>query len=201
MADWDADRPRLRVNLEQVSQDLYQWVIQRDRFTASVIKRWHRKTMAGLDVPHPNRVARFRGETGLKLEPVFVGSREGTKAERVAEEVDAFVSRLQAVFARLDTLLPPASELDRDGLQAVIELAAWAHSEWVRIHPFCNGNGRSARMLANAILMRYGLPPVLQLRPRPPSPCAYAGARGMDGDASPMESLLRRLLRDYPNQD
>ena len=201
MTDWDADGPRLRANLERVLQDLSVWASQRDKLTASAIKRWHRQTMAGLDVPHPNRVARFRGEPGLAFEPVFVGSRQGTKAEHVAGEVDAFVRRLQTVLARLDTLLPPTSELDRDGLQAVIEVAAWAHSEWVRIHPFCNGNGRSARMLANAILMRYGLPPVLRLRPRPPSPYAHAGAQGMDGDASPMESLLRRLLRNYPNED
>jgi Fic/DOC family len=157
--------------------------------------------MAGLDVPHPKLIARFRGEPGLEGEPVHIGLRQGTKAEQVADEVDAFVARLQSVTARLDTLLPREAELDRDGLEAVIELAAWAHSEWVRMHAFSNGNGRTARMLANAVLMRYGLPPVLRLRPRPPSPYSHAGAEGMDGNAKPMEALLRRLLRGYPNED
>ena len=112
-------------------------------------------------------VGRFRGEPGLEGEPVYIGSHEGTKAELVEGEVGAFIRRLQAVSERLDKLFPSGEELDRDGLEAVIELAAWTHSEWVRIHPFRNGNGRSARLLANAILMRYGLPPVLKLRPRP----------------------------------
>ena len=157
--------------------------------------------MAGLDVPDPNVLGCFRGEPGLEGVAVYVGSREGTSAALVAGEVDAFVERLQAVAHRLDALLPGGKELDRDGLEAVIELAAWSHSEWVRIHPFCNGNGRIARMLTNAILMRYGLPPVLRLRPRPTSPYGYAGAEGMEGNAKPMENLLRRLLRNFPNDD
>lgn len=201
MADWDNDGPTLQANLEQVLEDVAQWAGKRNRITGATIKLWHRQTMAGLDVPHPKFVGRFRGESGLEGQLVFIGSDEGTKAELVAGEVDACIARLQSVVGRLDELLPHGEELDRDRLQAVIELAAWAHSEWVRIHPFGNGNGRTARILANAILMRYGLPPALRLRPRPPSPYGYAGAEGMQGNTKPMESLLRRLLKDLPKAD
>lgn len=148
----------LRANLARVLEEVAQWADQRDRITAATIKRWHRRTMAALDVPHSKFVGRFRGELGLEGRPVFIGSHEGTKAESVAGEVDAFIRRLQSVVSQLDRLLPRGEELDRDGLQAVIELAAWTHSEWVRIHPFGNGNGRTARILTNAILMRYGPP-------------------------------------------
>lgn len=201
MADWDADGPQLQVNLERVLEDIARWADQRGKITVATIKRWHRQTMAGLDVPDPKVVGRFRGEPGLEAEPVFIGSHAGTSAALVVDEVDAFVKRLAAVSGRLDKLLPSGEELDRDGLEAVIELAAWAHSEWVRIHPFCNGNGRTARTLTNAILMRYGLPPVLRLRPRPRSPYGHAGAAGMEGNAKPMEVLLRRLLKDFPKED
>ncbi len=37
-------------------------------------------------------------------------------------------------------------------------LAAVAHSWFVYIHPFADGNGRTARILMNLILMRYGYP-------------------------------------------
>ena len=198
MADWDADGPKLQANLERMLEDVATWADQRDRITAAAIKRWHRQTMAGLDVPDPKFVGHFRGEPGLEGEPVYIGSHEGTKAELVAGEVDAFVKRLQAIADQLDKLLPSGEALDRDGLEAVIELAAWTHSEWVRIHPFSNGNGRTARILTNAVLMRYGLPPVLRLRPRPPSLYGQAGAEGMEGNAKPTEALLRRLLKDYP---
>lgn len=41
-----------------------------------------------------------------------------------------------------------------------IELAAWTHAEFVRIHPFVDGNGRTARMLMNYQLMLAGFLPV-----------------------------------------
>ncbi len=41
-----------------------------------------------------------------------------------------------------------------------IELAAWTHAELVRIHPFVDGNGRTARMLMNYQLMLAGYLPV-----------------------------------------
>ncbi|MBI4447418.1 Fic family protein [Candidatus Woesearchaeota archaeon] len=41
-----------------------------------------------------------------------------------------------------------------------IELAAFAHHELVRIHPFVDGNGRVARLLCNLILMMKGYPPI-----------------------------------------
>lgn len=41
-----------------------------------------------------------------------------------------------------------------------IELAAWTHAEFVRIHPFTDGNGRTSRLLMNYQLMYYGFLPV-----------------------------------------
>ncbi|MFI3141946.1 MAG: Fic family protein [Clostridia bacterium] len=41
-----------------------------------------------------------------------------------------------------------------------IELAAWTHAEFVRIHPFIDGNGRTSRLIMNYQLMAYGYPPV-----------------------------------------
>lgn len=42
-----------------------------------------------------------------------------------------------------------------------IELAAFAHHELVKIHPFVDGNGRVARILCNLILMNKGYPPII----------------------------------------
>lgn len=39
-----------------------------------------------------------------------------------------------------------------------MELAAVFHHRFVQIHPFTEGNGRTARLLMNAILMRFGYP-------------------------------------------
>ena len=40
-----------------------------------------------------------------------------------------------------------------------IEKAAWLHAELVKIHPFQDGNGRTARLVMNCHLMSRGLPP------------------------------------------
>ena len=67
---------------------------------------------------------------------------------------------------------PPPSEMYRqvkaffadlpykkDELNA-IELAAWTHAEFVRIHPFEDGNGRTSRMIMNYQLMAGSFLPV-----------------------------------------
>lgn len=40
------------------------------------------------------------------------------------------------------------------------ELAAWTHAEFVRIHPFRDGNGRTSRLLMNYQLMANGFPAI-----------------------------------------
>ncbi len=50
--------------------------------------------------------------------------------------------------------LPTTHEIQEDP----ITLAAVAHTWFVSIHPFIDGNGRTARLLMNLILMRYGYP-------------------------------------------
>ena len=41
-----------------------------------------------------------------------------------------------------------------------VELAAWTHAEFVRIHPFIDGNGRTARLIMNYQLMINGFLPI-----------------------------------------
>ncbi len=45
-----------------------------------------------------------------------------------------------------------------------IEYAAIAHFKLVHIHPFVDGNGRTARLLTNLILIKYGFPPIVVLK-------------------------------------
>jgi excisionase family DNA binding protein len=45
-----------------------------------------------------------------------------------------------------------------------IDTAARIHQRFVDIHPFIDGNGRTARLLLNMYLMRNGYPPVIILR-------------------------------------
>lgn len=194
MVDWDADSPRLRQNLIEVLRDVRDRAARREVPTIEDARRWQRDTMAGLIAPNRKHVGRFRGEPGLETTRVWIGSHEGVAPERIASELAAFERTLQRVVAALDARYAVGGALDTDGLAAVVDLCAWAHAEWVRIHPFVNGNGRTARIWANALLMRYGLPPVIRLRPRPDSGYGDAAAAAMTGDWRPIAAVFRRML-------
>lgn len=51
-------------------------------------------------------------------------------------------------------------ELAKKGDLNGIELAAWTHAEFVRIHPFLDGNGRTSRLLMNYQLLSRGFLPI-----------------------------------------
>lgn len=196
MAHWDEDSPRLRQNLTRVPASARDNANRRVKPTATLAKRWQRETLAGLKVPDRRYVGRFRGEAGLEDVGVSVGGVPGVQPSEVASALRTFESTLQATAAALDAQYPARQNLDGDGLRAVIDLAAWTHAEWVRIHPFANGNGRTARLWANFILMRYGIAPCVRLRPRPDGGYRTAGAAAMKGDWRPTATVFGQMLHD-----
>lgn len=68
-------------------------------------------------------------------------------------------------------------------LFAVVELSAGAHGEWIRIHHYANGNGRTARLWANWVAVRYGLPSFVRIKPRPGGLLYAQAAQSSMGDA------------------
>ncbi len=197
MPNWDEDSPQLRENLARVLEEIVRASEQRETPTLEAARRWQTLVMKGLDVPDSRFVGAFRGKPGLENVQVRVGANHGVDSANVAEELARFEAKLQTLVAELDVLLPIGQEPDADQLAAIVDLCAWVHAEWVRIHPFANGNGRTARLWANSLAMRYGLPPFIRLRPRPNAGYGDAGAKAMQGDWKPMAVALRRLLDDF----
>jgi hypothetical protein len=101
------------------------------------------------------------------------------------------------LVAELDGVLPPGKEPDADELAGIIDLCAWEHSEWVRIHPFCEWQRPNPRLWANSLALRYGLPSFIRLRPRPNASYGQAGAKAMQGDWKPTAVVFHRLLEDF----
>ncbi|KFM79166.1 Adenosine monophosphate-protein transferase FICD-like protein, partial [Stegodyphus mimosarum] len=75
---------------------------------------------------------------------VFVGEHSPPPASHVPSLVQDLVEWLQS-----ETQLHP------------VKKAALAHYKLVYIHPFVDGNGRTARLLMNLILMQAGFPPII----------------------------------------
>jgi len=91
-----------------------------------------------------------------RTEPVAAGGEEccppGLIGQRLAEFGTQLNERLSAVEA------DPYEGEERFKTQ--VELATWAHIEYLRIHPFVDGNGRTARVLLNIMLKRFDLYPI-----------------------------------------
>lgn len=80
----------------------------------------------------------------------------------------------------------------------IVELAAMAHYKFVKIHPFYDGNGRTARLLMNLILMRRGWPPaVLAVRDR--KRYYNALAKADKGDYVPFVNLAAQAAESMLN--
>lgn len=82
-----------------------------------------------------------------RKEPIFVtGSDfEFPAPSKVSYLMQKFIAELPNLHARYHP----------------IEYAARAHAQLVTIHPFVDGNGRTARLLMNVLLMRSGYPIVI----------------------------------------
>lgn len=201
---WDAPSPELAANLHAVSRRLTAHAISRAPLTLDEIRHWHGRMLQGLAIPEAGRLGvseddlrgHFRGPPRLAHVRVAIGLHHGAEPAEVAAECERFIRTLDSLVAALDGQIPigttaaasPAAFAD------VTEAAGWCHATWVRIHPFGNGNGRTARLLCNWLLLRYGLPPVLTPRPRPGVPYAQACEEAMAGRHQATVRLLRGLL-------
>lgn len=103
----------------------------------------------------------------------------------------------------LENVLEDLKEWARSGLD-IVEQSAMLHHRAVQIHPFPNGNGRWARMLANILLKQNGLSPIHWPEELIGSESAirseYLDAiRAADqGDYEPLVSLHRRYVPAPP---
>lgn len=196
MPDWDEDSPKLRQNLSHILDEIVERAEQRETPTVELARRWQRLFMQGLKA-EPRHVGAFRGEPGLERTGVKIGRFRGSPAARVADDLKKFEKIIQTAVAQLDRNIPIGSKLNPDQIDAVLDLCAWAHAEWVRIHPFANGNGRTARLWANFLALRYRLPPFVRLRPRPNEGYEEAGAKAMQGNWKPTAVVFRRILNRF----
>jgi len=197
MADWDANSPELENNLRRVLEEIHGAARRRETPTVEAARHWQAESLRDLVVPDARYVGAFRGEPGLENVQVRVADRYGVAAPNVGGALADFEHTVQQVIERLDQLIPSGIDPDSDQTAAILEVCAWIHAEWVRIHPFANGNGRTARLWVNSIAMRYQLPPFVQLGPRPAAGYGAAGAEAMRGNWEPTIAVLRKLLEDF----
>lgn len=92
---------------------------------------------------------------------MFFGPFTGSPPGQVAAELAPFWTSLQGALDRLDAAMPDATAATPSRLNMALDTLAKHYATWLRIHPFADGNGRTARVLANWILARYWQPLIL----------------------------------------
>ena len=196
MADWDSNSPILQANLEALLKSLLNVASKRTVLNSDDARIWHKKIMQNLKVPKPEYVGRFRGEAELENIQVSIGSYSGSDPSQISSEIVKFDDKLNKAIAILDHEISYGEELTADNIKNILEVCSWAHAEWVRIHPFTNGNGRIARLWANTIAMRYGLPPFVRLRPRPDGGYGRAAQAAMTGSYDATIPVFLEMLNE-----
>jgi Fic family protein len=213
---WDESDPTVKQlidrNLAKLLPDVFASGRRRDPVSLRLVREWHRRTLKGVPLNERNVAGVFRGGGSAKYRlrryNVIIGGSLGVDARHVAAQVKQFEEALRDKVNDLDSRIDagtPAKDLEGE----VLDLCAWAHGEWARIHPFADGNGRTARAWLLWCAARYGLPPFLVLRPRPglrhpsgrPTPYEMAAEASMSGRHQPMQIVLRDMLADYRRQN
>lgn len=204
---WNEDPPgsedRIRRSIEAVLEDIARHAPDRHTPTVAMAREWHRRLCSGVPLPVPYYAGEVRDSDPACPElygyEVIVGNAHGVPAAQVPAELEAFEDAVRRAVAVVDERIPPGSRpQDQGQLYGIAQLAAYVHGEWVRIHPFANGNGRTARLWANWIALRYGLPPFVRLKPRPEGALyRSAAAASMRGDHNPMATVLLAMLASH----
>ena len=83
--------------------------------------------------------------------------------------------------------------LDAKSATESIELAAWTHAEFVKIHPFVDGNGRTSRLIMNYQLMSHGYLPVSIPKEERLVYFDCLEAYAVDGNIEPFKELVAKL--------
>lgn len=93
--------------------------------------------------------------------------------KNIDDENAGVYRRVNVTVAGADSIPPDALQVpaDMDALEQwynsmsrrlhPVEIAARLHSDFIKIHPFVDGNGRTARLLMNLELMKNGFPAVI----------------------------------------
>jgi hypothetical protein len=204
--DWSDDQPtdlpRIVANIAGLWPSVEADAKARTTPSLELALMWHQAIYDGVSVPDADYVGAIRDSDPahpcLVDYEVGVGSAPGVLARDVPDALDAYIRAVRQVIASLDRAVPSATTPNEGPVvMATVRLCAYAHGEWVRIHPFANGNGRTARVWANWLAVRYGLPGFVRIKPRPEDALfAGAAAMSMRGDHRATEVLFVAMLND-----
>ena len=128
------------VNHKQCVERIERFVQKKEALTIDFILELHRIILHGID---DENAGRFRRQNVRILGVVHLPP----DARKVPREMEELIAWYYSNYRKMP----------------VPQLAADLHHRFVWIHPFIDGNGRTARLLMNLVLMKRGYPPAVIL--------------------------------------
>ncbi len=113
-----------------------------------------------LKAPYDKKTKNAAGLPTSKTIQVGQYKTTDNHVETVTGEMFYFASALETPAKMADLIAWYAAQQARADVNPIL-LAAEFHYRFIRIHPFDDGNGRTARILMNFILMRFDYPPAV----------------------------------------
>lgn len=195
---------RIEANYAWLQRDVVREALGGVRPSIGGVRTWHQRSLEGVRLAEPWVAGHFRGEgpphSRLRDYPNKVGDVEGAPARTV-------VRLVTEAFENLDRILDELDGRRREGeapstlYSDVLDCCAWVHGQWVRIHPFADHNGSTARLLAVSVALRFGIPLVLPGKPRSAIPAVgigldygVAAANQMLGDDQLMKVFMHQVV-------
>lgn len=147
----------------------------------------------------------------------YAGNVRQDDANRLCLGINVEVDSIQGadfreVIARLhrltDSLRESISESElnwgfhpnNERAKRVALILAVTVGEFIRIHPFLNGNGRVSRLIWRRGLQRFGVPAQVRIAPRPDPPYSALMKASMRGDDGQLALEILRHLASHPPQ-
>lgn len=124
------------INIQNAINYIEENLQEEDKITPAFIRELHTITVKGLKHDGSNKPGAFRtGEVSIANSSCVVSTPQA-----IPGDITELVSYINA---------------DHEKKEDIIRIAC-AHHRFVQIHPFDNGNGRTARLLTYAMLIKYG---------------------------------------------
>lgn len=130
----------------------------------------------------------------LKTYRVTIGNVTNVaQPENVLKELAAFTDSTKRLVQSIESA--PNFDPD-DRLWAVIVAVCFVLAEFMRIHPYANGNGHMGRFMVWSFLLKFGyVPRDWPLEERPPEPYIQCLDRWRAGEPVPLQLFLLQCIK------
>ena len=164
----------------------------------SIVRDFHRQLFRST-VPLAYYAGNFRQQDFRRpclAQNVRVGSVLGKPFQEVLSSIDSLFAQITVALRSFEKSWNDLSVSDRAARFAT--LVGIAVGEFIRIHPFLNGNGRTSRFIWEGLFYRLGLPPQYAVIRRPGAPYDQVMGQAMLGNFGPIIAVVLQATAALP---